>query len=888
MRNHGGRRTRPPWSSSNNTVEFRNQGPRPRRNHLRNGALVLFLASGLAFWPKVPIGAQDEQPTATVIQQLFEQVFPGLVPLDPTLTAQVRKAPLGQRVYVDADGNGQPESVWFIDSDPRHPAELQPLLVCAIDEDGDLRKGFEPDLDSDLYIADWGADGTVDSVVDYTDFDGDQDLDAMAIYRYGGVPEDLGHAVLRAWWVKDVGDDNLLWHDVGYSYDPERGAHRSHFGGDEMFVAFRLAQDTKEWVSFSDSAFFYDPDNDGVSEEVVYFSGSGNKIRAVRHSFDADNDGTAVAPRDYDVSLTAWAPSAVPVVEEPGAPPALQSELRFDEDAGERTTLRDIATNAFLRFDSAAVFSRSTVWGRLLLTWDEIDHNVSPQDGADAAERWDGVVADGNEWFPAFGDASSGTLNKRYELVIAPSGPTRLYYHPTDGRVHLFGAERSWLEVDFDFDAKVDMIYHMTDSDDDDVIDVWELDVDADGITDESWSAVVDKPVLVDLDWASIHHQLKSYLSVSGVQMYRLSTVLRDAVAKLDPKGKTDAIAVMLENDFETAPIPVPLREKLVASVEAQRFFRQLLCDRLIHRLRTLYTVEVFWETFDAARSRGDTARQTQLLAQAFGVAPPPKQEPQAKAPPPQSVDWFMDWKSDRVGWESTEVAYDFSRGTFGFIGKTKAGLVLEKLGAGATQLEGTRRALLPESGPGCGGITLWVNGEPYPLYGKAFANSLTSERSVVQEAPDRVTVEILTRGAGPSHHPYTVRLRCTIESGRRDSLVEVIAGGGRPKDELALGIGLTRLKQEELLLDTSAGVLGSWGLQTPEIGRVGLGVLFAPTAFERFVNRPGEHQVVLRIRDAVALRYRIQCDWLAGRRFDRAPAATDWFGLLRTSARRR
>ena len=831
--------------------------------------------------------AQQEQPTVTVIQRLFERVFPEQVPLDPMVTAKVLASTAGERHYVDSDRDGHPESVWFIDTDPRHPAEMQPLLVCAIDEDGDLREGFEPDLDSDLYIADWGADGAVDSVLDYTDTDGDQDVDTMAIYHYGGVPPPLGRPVLRVWWVRDVGDDNLLWHDVGYSYHRGGSAHRSHFGGDEMFVAFALTEDTKEWVPFSDSVFFYDPNGDGLTEEVVHFSVSGSKVRAVRHSFDADNDATVDSPRDYDVSLTAWAPPAIPTPTEPRQPPPLPTELRFAEDNGERTTLRDVGTSAFLRFDAASIFSRSTVWGRLLLTWDEIDHNVAVQDGPDGAERWEGVVAHGNEWFPAFGDASSGPLNKRYELVLSPEGPARLYYHPTDGRVHLFGAERSWLEADFDLDAKADMIYHMTDSDDDGMIDTWELDVDADGITDETWTASVGQAALMDLDWASIHHQIKWHRSVSSVQTYRLSEVLRDVVAKLDPKGKADPISVLLENDFETAPIPTTLQKKLASSEETGRFFRQLLCDRLIHRLRSLHGAEVFWETFDAARSHGDTARQTQLLAQAFSVAPPPDRVRLKPAPPPQ-VDWFMDWKGDGVGWESTEVAYEFSNGSFGFLGKTRHGLALEALGAGGASPDWTRRALLPEGGPGCGGVTLWVNGEPYPLYGEDFSGVPTRERSVVRETPEAITVEILTRGVGPPLHPYTVRLRCTVESGQPYSWVEAIAGGGRPDDQLALGLGLTRLKQEELLLDTSAGVLGSWGLQTAEIGRIGLGVLFPPTAFDKVADRPGEHQVVLQISDAVALRYRIQCDWLAGRRFDRAPAATDWFRRLRASAHRR
>ena len=60
----------------------------------------------------------------------------------------------------------------------------RPLLVRVIDEDGDLRMGDEPDYDSDLYLADWQADSAVNVVCDYTDLDGDNDVDGWpSIFR---------------------------------------------------------------------------------------------------------------------------------------------------------------------------------------------------------------------------------------------------------------------------------------------------------------------------------------------------------------------------------------------------------------------------------------------------------------------------------------------------------------------------------------------------------------------------------------------------------------------------------------------------------------------------------------------------------------------------------
>ena len=379
--------------------------------------------------------ARSADNEALVRQRLFEKVFGSAVRLDESLRRRVREDKPGERHHVDADGDGRPEEVWLIDVDSRHLERFRPLLVRAIDEDGDLRPGGEPDLDSDIYVADWKADGTVDAVLDYTDTDGDQDLDEMGMYFYGGKSGYFGAPVLRVWWGRDIGEDNLLWHDVGYSYDQMLCQGRTHFGGDELFVAFAIAEDGQEWTPFFENPFlFYDHDRDGVTEEVVRFSGIGREVECLRHSFDADNDATRESPRDFDVSLTAWAPGARWTPEGRGDGRSL---LVFDEAAAERTTLRGIPTGPFLRWETAPALARATTWERMLLTWDENDTNVAHGREGDHDERWEGVIASGNDDFPQVGGPPCGPFNKRYELVLKPRGPIEIYWHPTDGRIHL-------------------------------------------------------------------------------------------------------------------------------------------------------------------------------------------------------------------------------------------------------------------------------------------------------------------------------------------------------------------------------------------------------------------------------------------------------------------
>ncbi len=131
-----------------------------------------------------PAAATAAGATASAKQQSFERVFGVAARLDPAMVRKVKADAPGRRHYVDRDGDGKPEEVWFIDIHPRHHNQNRPLLVRVIDEDGDLVAGGEPDRDSDLYVADWHADGAVDAVIDYEDLDGDQDMDRMGMYSY--------------------------------------------------------------------------------------------------------------------------------------------------------------------------------------------------------------------------------------------------------------------------------------------------------------------------------------------------------------------------------------------------------------------------------------------------------------------------------------------------------------------------------------------------------------------------------------------------------------------------------------------------------------------------------------------------------------------------------
>lgn len=114
------------------------------------GAVLAMAASGA--WGQALTGEQEGRR-----QALFERVFGDAVRLDAERVAKVKAGKPGERVYVDRDGDGQPEECWFIDDARRHQEKNRPILVRAIDEDGDMERLRGPDLDSDLYVADWHA-----------------------------------------------------------------------------------------------------------------------------------------------------------------------------------------------------------------------------------------------------------------------------------------------------------------------------------------------------------------------------------------------------------------------------------------------------------------------------------------------------------------------------------------------------------------------------------------------------------------------------------------------------------------------------------------------------------------------------------------------------------
>ena len=116
----------------------------------------------------------------------------------------------------------------------------------------------------------------------------------------------------------------------------------------------------------------------------------------------------------------------------------------------------------------------------------ENDNNVDSRPNGDPHERWEGVIASGNDNFSQVGGPPVGPYNSRYEADLDNSGKMKLYYLAEDHRIHLSGADTGWLKVDYNYDGKMDMEFRYRDTDHDGVIDTWDIDVDGDGRPDRT------------------------------------------------------------------------------------------------------------------------------------------------------------------------------------------------------------------------------------------------------------------------------------------------------------------------------------------------------------------------------------------------------------------
>ncbi len=798
------------------------------------------------------------------------------VALDPVKVAKVKAAPAGQRFYFDTDGDGKMDECWFIDSDPRHTGAATPILVKVIDTSGNLTEGIAPSHASAVWIADWQANGVADSAIIYEDNDRDGDLDAMAMY-FGGY----------WWWARDDGDDNLLWFDQNYTYDQNACQDRCHFGGDETFFAVQFDPATKSFYPRWEAPFFFFDNNkdkrtDEVMRVTVPHEKDPTRVLTLRWSFNVTGEGTFEEPRHYTCSISAY-PIAGTLI---------------TPDIATSDKLHGFKIEPILRLDKSRPWARSTKWASGLFTWVENDNNVGWGAGgkyAVTSERWEGVIGHGSNGFRNVGGPTCGPFNNRNELDLAPTGPFEYYYNPADRRIHLKNAKLTWLETDWDGDFRGDMKYTWTDRNGDGIVDHIALDLTDSGKIDDEWDIATDKVKKLDYEWKAFHDAYTPVVQKYPAELYNLDQYLTIALDSLRSGSSADPVWSMMEEKFSGPNVPEWKRIKFANSDLTLIYYLELVRDRRIAKLKALASGEkyaAFWKSFNEARTAGDTGAMMKDLNKQFGTSKiKPFAEWIAKIRKDDSKRVAAVALSNGIAWETEQAAWRVQDGRFDFLGKrgfvennslnSDKHLVLDRIKPGDNLSVDTggwgMDALIEGDGPGASGLTLFVNGKAYPLYGTTPAAAY----QVVEQSKDRVTVEMTCGKVGPADAPRTVRVRATAQAGRSTTHLSAQVQGGPAGDTLELGIGLTRPADSRFEHRSSVGVLGIWGEQSPAIGEVGLGLVYPPASYARSIETKDELGVILKATDKQTFYWTLQTDWRRGRRFGCFPALVNWMDEL-------
>jgi hypothetical protein len=544
-------------------------------------------------------------------QELFQRIFgKKIVWFDPAAVAKLKTMKPGERLKLDTDGDGKIDTVYFIDDDPKNQAEFRPIVVKAIDQDGDMDRDGDADLDSDLYVADWHGDGTVDAVVEYRDTDHDNGVDEMAIYTYSARNAKLGTDAIQVWWSRDTGHTHRLWDTINYRYQQAECQFRTAFGGNEVFSSYIFDTAHGIWIPSWENPFaFYDEDGDNLAEVSIRFSGSGNRMESMRYSFDADNDTAGDNPHDYDFSFTGLS-SHDP---KDGATIPVPSALM------ERIQLRGGPVEPLLAWQNARKFGENAPWKEVMFTWVENDNNVDSRPNGDPHERWEGVITNGTEQFPQVGGPPVSPFNTRYELDLDNSGKMRLYYSSIDKRFHLLGADSGWLKVDYNYDGKVDMDFRYKDTDNDGVIDTWDVDIDGDGKPDRSFHLEHAPRQLVPLAYKSMSARYNSVLDDALAQNQELIDAMKAVLASAETDFREDEVESYFTNNLLNYRKNEGIGAKIRNSREGTRYYQDLIRERYFFRLgKVLASQPGFLRSVEARYNVGDFSDAAKLLREHF------------------------------------------------------------------------------------------------------------------------------------------------------------------------------------------------------------------------------------------------------------------------------
>jgi hypothetical protein len=367
---------------------------------------------------------------------------------------QAKELQVGQSFIAEASGPAKGHMLVRREICSTRAGNQVDALVWVLDDDADGSITTGGDKDSDCYVADYGADGLVDRMVDYIDDDGDNDPDEMDIRYF------TDGKLNYSWFGMDLDDDSAMWSLRGYEYGGPSFFEADPYG-DGMICMNKLNPKGGVWSPISECPFaFYDTDCDGYSEMVIRVSAvpigydvsvhpdyantsyalpwsdemEQMGIANIRYSFDVDNGSDSKTPLHYEmgfnlVGSTPYRFAGMKRCNAKRRPPQVICVTPWENlpNIANRFEADQTGYSWHENFDDTVAIGYA-------------DHEKNDY-------RWEGVFW---IWERRFMENTGGPCQKwnvRREWNGKPTTQRDLYYSDVDKRIHLFGAEEGWLQI---------------------------------------------------------------------------------------------------------------------------------------------------------------------------------------------------------------------------------------------------------------------------------------------------------------------------------------------------------------------------------------------------------------------------------------------------------
>lgn len=387
----------------------------------------------------------------------------------------------GQSMVLDVGGEAKDRMLVKREMVTLHGQPVD-TLIWIIDDDGDGSALHGGDRHADCYVIDYGADGTVDRMVDFIDNKGDGVADEMDVRFF------VDGVLSYSWFGVGIDRNGTLGNILAFDEGLE-GCRRCDPQGDNLFYVNKFDPGRGTWTPLGECPVaYYGTEGDGSIKTAVRISAvpasldpvkdldfaSGGYSRPwdksladvvitnVRSSYDVDRQTGKQAPPHYDMSFNLVG----------------RMPYKFPDMTRTNPQRRPPQETVVIPWKAARQLAETYPARETGFSWiengDEAQASASSGDPVNVPGR-KGLAWPWERRLMENSGGPSQKWNVRREWSSRPSAKRELYYSDIDKRIHLFGAAEGWVQVgNFAGLGAVGEI-RMFDTDGDGYFDRWEF-----------------------------------------------------------------------------------------------------------------------------------------------------------------------------------------------------------------------------------------------------------------------------------------------------------------------------------------------------------------------------------------------------------------------------